>query len=123
MSAADRVTLREYLERVIDEKIHQFDLRFVAADNALTIRKEVLNKELGYLNKLRDEVMQDRGQFLRIEVFDIFKIELDKFKNKIENFITTIEVRNENRIKLPIYIGLASLVLSAVAIVVSLVGG
>lgn len=120
---SEKITLREYLEKVIDGKAEQFDLRFKAADQALRISEKELAKELEHLNKLREEVTHDRGQFLRMETFDFFKNDLEKWKSKVDGCLTTTEARYDARIKTPTYLGVISIFLAMIAIIITLARG
>jgi CHASE3 domain sensor protein len=57
------VTLREYIEKIMDE-------RFESAERALDISTKVLDLRLEAMNELRDQINNERGRYLTRETFD-----------------------------------------------------
>ena len=70
MDDRELVTLREYLEQIAEERekahlvVHEMDRRSVIE------AQRTIEKRLELLNELRETVIADRSQFLRLDVFD-----------------------------------------------------
>ena len=58
------VPLREYIERIFDEREKALQLAFRAQQEALALATTSLNRELEHLNNLRQEYSGDRGRLL-----------------------------------------------------------
>ncbi len=58
------VSLKEYIERIFEEREKALNLAFKAQQEALAIATISLNRELEHLNKLRQEVLRDRADFV-----------------------------------------------------------
>ena len=63
----DSITLREYVDCLFAEREKQMNDKFKAADDALALSKENLQKDLQHLNALRAEVQEDRAVFARLD--------------------------------------------------------
>ena len=61
MNDAERVTLKEYVDRVFDEKEKALNLAFKSQQDALALATRALDRELEHLNDLRQEVTNARG--------------------------------------------------------------
>jgi len=64
------VELKEYVERVLDEKDKALQLAFRAQQEALALASRTLELRLEKLNELRQEVTQDRGNYVTKDKFD-----------------------------------------------------
>ena len=58
------VTLREYIEAIMSERDRALTAAFTAQQSALNLATRNLELRLEKLNELRQEVTQDRGNFL-----------------------------------------------------------
>lgn len=58
------VPLKDYIERIFEEREKALNLAFKAQQEALAIATTSLNRELEHLNKLRQEVLADRSEFV-----------------------------------------------------------
>ena len=61
MNDVERVTLKEYVDRVFDEKEKALNLAFKSQQDALALATRALDRELEHLNELRQEVTTARG--------------------------------------------------------------
>ncbi len=73
-----RVPLKEYIEKVIDEKEKQVILRYNNAKEALELSKKELDRRLEGLNELRSEVLKDRSQFVKVDTYESEKKAVNK---------------------------------------------
>jgi len=64
------VPLREYIERIFDERQKALDIAFRASEQALALASRNLELRLEKLNELRQEVTQDRGEYVKREVYE-----------------------------------------------------
>jgi hypothetical protein len=64
------VSLREYIERILDEKQKALELAFKAQQDALALARHDLENRLETLNKLRQEVTEDRSQLVSTDKFE-----------------------------------------------------
>jgi anti-sigma-K factor RskA len=76
------VSLREYIERILEER-----------DKAVQVAYRNLEQRLDKLNELRAEVQQDRGQFLRLDVYDEKHDQLRKALTDMEDRLE-VEIKN-----------------------------
>jgi hypothetical protein len=76
---AHTVTLRQYLEKIIE-------LRFDAYDKATSRDRVTMETRLEKLNELRSEVMQDRSQYVRQDVFGSRTDRTEERLSSLENF-------------------------------------
>lgn len=92
------VTLREFIERIMDEREKHLQTRFNNLNSNLEIATKELDKKLLELNNLRKEYSEDRTsdqkQYLKQDVY-YTKIEtIDKWTNDADKKITAIETRH-----------------------------
>jgi hypothetical protein len=64
------ITLREYLEKVIALEFRAHGEKHNLEQEAIKQAREQMELRLGKLNELRSEVIQDRGEYLRRDVFE-----------------------------------------------------
>jgi uncharacterized protein YydD (DUF2326 family) len=67
--------------------------RLDAMDEALTLRTGELERRLEGLNQLRQEVTQDRKEFLQKETYDIKTAYYDEWCRNVDARLTTLETR------------------------------
>jgi hypothetical protein len=67
---APDVPLREYIERIFDERQKALDVAFKSQEQALALASRNLELRLEKLNELRQEVTQDRGNFLTRDKYE-----------------------------------------------------
>lgn len=68
--SSDHVSLREFIERVLDERQKALDVRFISQQEALGLASRTLELRLEKLNELRQEVTTDRGNYITREKYD-----------------------------------------------------
>jgi hypothetical protein len=61
MDQKDYVPLRDYVDRIFEEKEKALNVAFKGQQEALSLASAALNKELEHLNELRQEVTTARG--------------------------------------------------------------
>lgn len=81
------VTLRHYIERVLEER-----------EKAVALAYQAMNQRIERLNELRDEVQKDRGQFLRMDVYDEKHEALEKSVHELERTLTATLGENSRRL-------------------------
>lgn len=64
------VSLREYVERIFQERQSALALAFQGQKEAMVVRERVLEDRLAKLNELREEVTRDRGIYISREIVD-----------------------------------------------------
>lgn len=64
------VSLRDFVERIFEEKQKALELAFKAQQEALALASRTLELRLEKLNELRQEVTQDRGNYVTKDKFD-----------------------------------------------------
>jgi SMC interacting uncharacterized protein involved in chromosome segregation len=64
------VPLRQYVERILEEKQKALELAFKAQQEALAIAARNVDDKLEQLNRLRQEVTQDRGSYVTKDKHD-----------------------------------------------------
>lgn len=80
------VSLREYIERIIDERSKAHDQRHYDEAQAIDQARAAVDLRLEKLNELRSEVLQDRGQFVRRDVYDNDKKGRDLRLQRLESW-------------------------------------
>jgi polynucleotide 5'-kinase involved in rRNA processing len=60
MSTGEEVTLRQYIERLIDERHKLYESKFEAHKVALDLAKCEIDRRLEQMNKFREENIQDK---------------------------------------------------------------
>lgn len=88
------VTLKEHIEALLREKICRLEQRMDAMDEALELATREKDRRLGELNNLRREVMSDRSQFVRSDVYGPRHDQLDAQLATIDKRLTTVETRS-----------------------------
>ncbi len=66
----DNVTLKEYIERIFDEREKALNQAFRAQQEALALATHSLELRLEKLNELRAEVITDRAKYATTDKFD-----------------------------------------------------
>jgi hypothetical protein len=81
-------------ERVCSTRHEIIQAQLAAMNSALELRTKELDRRLEGLNQLREEVVRDRDQFLRKDVYDV-KMEIhDKFMYDSNTRMTRMETRS-----------------------------
>jgi hypothetical protein len=83
---SDKVSLKEYVERIFSERQNALDLAFKAQQEALGLASRTLELRLEKLNELRQEVTQDRGNYLTKAEFESKREVQDQRLGRLENF-------------------------------------
>ena len=99
--------LKEFILAILKEREKLTDFRFKAADDALKVSKEVLEKDLKHLNELRTEVITDRNIFLKRD-------EYAEWKEQINRSVTQIKTAVNIRTGLAILVALITVIIMAV---------
>ncbi|HEV8573107.1 MAG TPA: hypothetical protein VGR43_00215 [Dehalococcoidia bacterium] len=86
--ADHRVTLRDYVERIFDEKQKALELAFKAQQEALALASRTLELRLEKLNELRQEVTQDRSNYITRIQYEAEVGALEKKINQAEGALT-----------------------------------
>jgi hypothetical protein len=76
------VELKEYVERLLDEHQKRENQRHDQEAKAQCLMTKNLEYRLEHLNELRDQVMQDRSQFVTV----------DKYESQHENLSKRVDV-------------------------------
>ena len=84
------VSLREYIEKIMDE-------RFQSSERALEISTKVLDLRLAAMNELRDQINSERGRFLTRETFDQSRDQTKLDMEKIDSRLRSIENEISNQ--------------------------
>ena len=87
------VPLREYIERIFEEKQKALEIAFISQQKALDLATRNLELRLEKLNELRAEVSADRSEFVKFATYDAQHRSLE---DKIDSLIET-QIRNENK--------------------------
>ena len=80
------VTLREYIEAIIGERDRALQAAFRAQQDALNLATRNLELRLEKLNELRNEVTQDRGNFLTRDRYESQHQALEDKVSSLEAF-------------------------------------
>jgi len=78
------VSLKEYIERIFDEREKALQIAFKSQQEALSIATIALNRELEHLNNLREEINSARREFLT-------RVEYSSSRTTIEEKISAME--------------------------------
>lgn len=81
------VTVRDYVERIFDEREKALNLAFSAQQQALAIATGNLDSRLEKLNELRQEVTTDRGRYI---TRDKYEADLQALNQKIDDGFKTV---------------------------------
>ena len=84
---ANDVTLREYIERILDEREKHGML-------ALELASREIERRLEALNELRSEVIKDRIMLVRVDTYDSKMKDLDAWRKRVDTAITKIDTRS-----------------------------
>jgi hypothetical protein len=82
----DGVSLKEYIERVFDEKEKALQLAFRAQQEALALASRTLELRLEKLNELRQEVTSDRGNYVTKDQYETRSEAQNQRFQRLENF-------------------------------------
>lgn len=84
------MSLKDYMERIFSEREAALNLAFKAQQEALALASRTLELRLEKLNELRQEVTQDRGNYLTKTEYDTKHTILNDRLNRLENFNSRI---------------------------------
>lgn len=91
---SERVALREYVERILEEQCLRNQVRLDATDRALELARRELERRLGELNQLRAEVTSDRSQFVQRAIYDHHLSTTNEWRESVSQRLTAIETRS-----------------------------
>jgi hypothetical protein len=77
------VSLRDYIERIFDERQKALDIAFKASEQALALASRSLEQRLERLNELRAEVTEDRAEYVKRDVYETRIGQLEKFQSRL----------------------------------------
>ena len=80
------VSLKEHIEGRLDEQDRRIYERFELLASELVLARREMDQKIHQLNQLRNEVNQDRGQFVDMKVYQIWH-------DMVEKRLTTVETR------------------------------
>ena len=86
------VPLREYVERIFDEKQKALEIAFRGQQEALALASHTLEIRLEKLNELRREVTEDRAKYVTVEKYDAEIEPLKSFRSKALGFGVLVAV-------------------------------
>jgi len=102
------VQLREYIERILDEREKAQAATFAAAMRETDAKSRELERRLEGLNELRAEVVRDRGRFVE-------RKEHELLQSATDNRVSAIERWNSKVIGIGLMLVVLASVLSALA--------
>lgn len=88
------ISLREYFDAKLLAQKEIFDTKMDATQKALLLREKQIDQEMEHLNRLRIEVMADRGQYQTIAVSESKEKDASHWRESISTRLTTIETRS-----------------------------
>jgi len=103
-------------ERIIDKidlSLKAIDVRLNGMESSLRDKAIEMERRIGELNRLRQEVTEDRVSFVRKDAYDTKMEVRDKWVDEVNRKITILMVEYDRRIT-------AAIIFSAIAAVVSL---
>ena len=80
------VSLRSYLERVLDERDNRYLERWESQRREVSLAQREMERRLEALNELRNQVLEDRGRFVLRDVHDSEMDARDARLVALENF-------------------------------------
>ena len=80
------VSLRSYLERVLDERDNRYLERWESQRREVSLAQREMERRLEALNELRNQVLEDRVRFVLRAVHDSEMDARDLRLNALENF-------------------------------------
>jgi len=83
------VTLKEHIERLLDERCRVIDQRFEEQDRALDLARAEMERRLEGLNQLRQDVTKDRAEYVTRDVFELRVAPLEKSVTQLETRMIT----------------------------------
>lgn len=88
-SAQATITVKEYTDKMLDERCKLIEQRFIEIEKAINLARTEMERRLSNLNELRNEVNQDRNQFVTREYFDVKIGPLEKSITQVETQLIT----------------------------------
>jgi hypothetical protein len=85
------VSLRDYVERIFDERQAALDLAFSGQQEALRVAKVEYDARLEKLNELRAEVTRDRALFITTDRFDGEQRVASQARDAVANRVSALE--------------------------------
>jgi hypothetical protein len=84
------VSLREYIEKVESGHWEAHDREHESLANAMRVARDVVEGRLERLNELRTEVLTDRTQFIRRDVFEAYREAVEKRFRSLQAALLTL---------------------------------
>lgn len=108
------INLKEYFERLFEEREKRFSLHFELLKQALTKSDIDIERRLEALNQLRSEVVKDRDQFLRRDTYEEKIKGYDVWCTMVNETLTQTKTRYEVRLTLNSVIAILSVIISLI---------
>jgi hypothetical protein len=86
----DSVSIREYFERIFEERQAALELAFKAQQEALGLASRTLELRLEKLNDLRQEVTRDRESYITRDVYDADQKITEAWRNQMQGGMNLI---------------------------------
>lgn len=89
----ERVALKEYVERILEEQCLRNKVQLEATERALLLATREMERRLGELNQLRSEVTSDRSQFVQRAIYEHHLITTNEWRESISQRVSVTETR------------------------------
>lgn len=90
----ERVALKEYVERILEEQCLRNKVQLEATERALLLATRELERRLGELNQLRAEVTSDRSQFVQRSIYEHHLATTSEWREEVSQRLTVMETRS-----------------------------
>jgi len=110
----------KHIKDYIDKCIEVFVTRIEGMDKAIVIKTIEMDRRLAEHNDLRKEVVTDRVQLVRRDRYRSDKINLEEWKDRVDNKLTELSTRDKDKLTKTNWIAIFMVALTVLNIVILL---
>jgi hypothetical protein len=102
----------------IDKYIEVIEARLDGMDRAAVLKANEIDRRLEEHNKLREEVLTDRSQFMRTEVYAADRKTWQQWKESVNASVTKLMTKYDSRMTMANWISIVAVVVTFINLVV-----
>ena len=109
---------KTYIDKSVEAVRSTLEARIDGMDRAAVLKANEIDRRLQEHNKLREEVMTDRSEFLRVETFNLHETSTNEWKESVNSKLTKLMTKYENRMSIANWISVVAVLITIINLIV-----
>jgi hypothetical protein len=108
----------EHTRDYIDKSIQVVEARLDGIDKATIIKTIEIDRRLEEHNKLREEVLTDRSEFVKGETYKLHERNTNDWKEEVDEKLTKLMTKYENRMSIANWIAIVAVIITIANLII-----